>query len=138
MPKPRGGVFKAAQRDTRYAGIIEAASPPNHPWGTPHQTPPLHDVDQALDVQRGVYRSARHAGISAYDVAITCPSCAAGFHVAGHGEAKTEGSHKRGCKQPSYVVSFKLNTKAAGKAAVAQHVQGGGKLAYNLRRNRDK
>lgn len=137
MPKPRGGVYKATQRDTRYAGIIEACSPPNHPWNTPHQTPPLHDVDQALDVQRGVYRSARHAGISAHHVAITCPTCGAGFHIA-HQESKVEGSHKRGCKTPLYVVSFQLASKSIGRAAIAQHVNGGGKLAYNLRRNRDQ
>ena len=77
MPKPRGGVFKAAQRDTRYAAIIEAASPPNHPWNTVHVTPPLDSAEKALDVQRGIYRSARHAEISAHHVETTCTGCGA-------------------------------------------------------------
>lgn len=137
MPKPRGGPFKALKRDTRYAGIIEAASPPNHPWNTPHATPPLHDADQALDVQRGIYRSARHAGISAHHVTITCPSCGAAFHVA-HQTDKVAGDHKRGCRSPAYIVSFQLADKDTGRAAVAGHVENGGTLAYNLRRNRDQ
>ena len=125
MPKPRGGVFKAAARDTRYAAIIEAAAPPNHPWDTPHVTPPIADEGRALDVQRGIYRSARHAGITAHHVATSCTGCGAALQT----------EHKSRCGRPGWTVAFQLAPKTAGKQAIADHVAGGGTLAYNLRRN---
>jgi hypothetical protein len=110
MPKPRGGVFKAVQRDTRYAPVIENAL--KHPWGTVHKTPPIATDELALDVQRGVYRSARHAGVSAK-------------------------VHEWERTKDGIVIRFQLFSKAAGKKAVAEHVQNGGTLAYNLRRDKD-
>jgi hypothetical protein len=125
MPKPRGGVFKAAKRDTRYAAVIEAAMPPNHPWNTPHKTPVIPDQDRALDVQRGIYRSARHAGITAHHVTTVCTGC----------KALLQTEHKASCNRPGWVVSFQLTSKSEGKRAIVEHVKAGGKLSYNLRRN---
>jgi hypothetical protein len=124
MPKPRGGVFKALPRDTRYAGIIAAASPPHHPWDTQHVTPAIADDEKALDVQRGIYRSARHAGVSAHHVRTVC-TCGVLLGAI----------HKRRCDVPSWRVFFQLAPKEQGKQAIATHVANGGKLAYNLRRN---
>jgi hypothetical protein len=127
MPKPRGGaraVFRAPQRDTRYAKLIEKSMPPAHQFGTEHVTPPLDDV-KALDVQRGIYRSARHAGISAR-VETTCAGC----------KALLQQSHKRGCEEPGYIVRFWLTTKAQGRKAITERVKAGKPLAYNLRRGK--
>jgi len=124
MPKPRGGVFKAAKRDTRYAAVIEAAMPPNHPFGTKHVTPVIPDQDRALDVQRGIYRSARHAGISAHHVETRCTGCG----------TLLQAEHKPSCAYPGWRVSFQLASKAQGKAAVVAAVKSGKPLAYNLRR----
>jgi hypothetical protein len=118
MPKPRGGVFRAQVRDERYAALIAASSPPHHAWNTEHVTPPLETWDQALDIKRGVFRSARHAGISAH-----------------HVEIETIG---RGPDKGRFRVHFQLTTKAAGRAAIAAHVNQGGALAYNVRRDRDR
>lgn len=111
MPKPRGGVFRAAKRDTRYQAFIQACMPPRYDWNHQHVSPPVPDAEQALDVQRGVYRSARHLGITAHDVQMT--------------------------EQPNgtWVVRFQLVSKAAGKKAIVAKVQAGEALAYNLRRN---
>jgi hypothetical protein len=126
MPKPRGGVFKAAARDTRYAGIIEAAAPPHHAWNTPHVTPVIADDERALDVQRGIYRSARHAGITAHHVVTSCEGCGTAL----------QGQHKGRCARPGWRVAFQLADKASGKQAIAEHVKNGGTLAYNLRRDK--
>jgi hypothetical protein len=124
------GGFKAAQRDTRYAAVIEQAAPPNHPWNTPHVTPVITDEAKALDVQRGVYRSARHAGITAHHVQTVCvnPGCAAVL------PSRSPAVHKGRCSAPGWRVYFQLISKAGGRKAIIDHVKGGGALAYNLRR----
>jgi len=124
MPKPRGGVFRAATRDTRYEAVIVAHSPPNVAWNTPNVTPVIATDEQALDVQRGIYRSARHAGITAYGVETTCHGC----------RARLGGEHKARCQLPGWVVAFKLTTKADGRRAIVAQVKAGKALAYNLRR----
>lgn len=95
----------------RYARIIELCSPPNYPWNTVHLTPALEGgAEQALDVKRGIFRSARHAGISAHHVEI----------ITDEG-----GAHR---------VTFQLAPKSVGRAAIAAQVKAGQTLSYNLRR----
>ncbi|MHB1434271.1 MAG: hypothetical protein ACYCVZ_19405 [Streptosporangiaceae bacterium] len=112
MPKPRGGPFKAARRDTRFQAYVEALLPPAFPWGTEHTTPvPVPDQQAALEVQRGIYRSARHLGVTAHHVRMV---------QLGDG---------------TWVVRFRLAHKDTGRQAIVEKVERGEKLAYNLRRN---
>lgn len=112
MPKPRGGPFKAREPDTRFDGYLAGCRPPAYPWGHVHVTPvPVATQDAALDVRRGIYRAARHLGITAHHVEMT---------QLGDGR---------------WVVRFELSEKADGKRAIVARVAAGEPLAYNLRRN---
>jgi hypothetical protein len=84
------------------------------PWGVRHETPALQGDGHALDVRRGVFRSARHLGVSAK----------AEMYTDDHGD---------------WHVWFKIWPKADGQRAIANRVTGGGPpLAYNLRRGRGR
>jgi hypothetical protein len=109
MPKPRGGAFKALERDTRFAPMVEAALA--HPLGTRHETPPgaVADAAHALEIRRGIFRSARHAGVS----------------VQAEAEELADGSHR---------VWFVLRDKAEAARYVAEKVRAGKRLSYNVRR----
>lgn len=111
MPKTRGGVFKAVKRDTRFQALVERSMPPHYAWNHEHETKRLVSAEQALDVQRGVYRSARHLGITAHHVQIVS-------YADDH-----------------WTVKYQLASKAIGRQAVIDQVKRGESLAYNLRRN---
>lgn len=96
--------------------------PPRHQFGTEHVTPLLDPV-KALDVQRGIHRSARHAGISA-QVETTCAGC----------KAVLQAEHTPGCEQPGYVIRYWLRSKSSGRKYKTDQVKAGIPLAYNLRR----
>lgn len=112
MPDRRSGVpFKSRPRDERYAGVIAQALA--HPLGTRIELPPLDTEEEALDVRRGVFRSAGHAGYSC-----VCP------------EWTTDDNGK-------YLLWFQLLTKAAARKAVYEKIKRGEPLAYNATRRRN-
>lgn len=112
MPGSRSGVpWKRRPRDERYAGVIAQAL--THPLGTRVDLPPLDTEDEALDVRRGIFRSAGHAGYSA-----VCPKWTV-----------DEGG--------KYQLWFQLVTKDAARKAVYDRIQRGEPLAYNSARRRN-
>jgi hypothetical protein len=112
MPQRRDGVpWKRRPRDERYKNVIDQAL--RHPLGTRIDLPPLDTEEEALDVRRGVFRSAGHAGYSC-----VCPP----WTVDDDGK---------------YVLWFQLVSKDAARAAIYGKIQRGEPLAYNSTRRRN-
>lgn len=111
MPASRGVPFKARPRDERYAGVIAQAL--THPLGTRIDLPPLDTEDEALDVRRGLFRSAGHAGYSC-----NCPKW-------------TENDDGK------FVLWFQLLSRDAARKVLYDRIARGEPLAYNTSRRKN-